>query len=452
MFEDSTFTLPRTMLWSFWLAISLNFLGGTVGQLHPREPAQYRTLPSLREQALILDRWRDERVARIPELLKKYNVDAWLVILSLPISQREYAEDTIWWSIKDATEFASHRRTVLLFHTNSSSLAGSPNPLRWVDNTGQVWPELRSTLRAYNPERIAINVDRNIAFGGGLHVGEWDVLHEQLGDSWMEKIVNQPMIGIEYVANRVPGQLQYYKMLQETTWAMIEEAFSEQVIQPGVTTTEDVEWWYREKMRFLNVSTWNHPRVSVITPESFPGWAGTKDTIREGDLLHVDFGITAMGMNTDTQHMAYVLRASEGETDAPVGLKEGLRKANRMQDIALEKMQAGKTGNEVLKECLTQMDSEGITGQIYSHPIGDWGHAAGAVMGELRILPNTYYSIELYAYHFVPERNETLRFRIEEDAYWVSDKQGWQFVRGRQERFHLVNWASNLNVQALQIQ
>ncbi|THG98330.1 hypothetical protein EW026_g3834 [Hermanssonia centrifuga] len=253
-------------------------------------------------------------------------------------------------------------------------------------------------------------------------------------------------------------------MLQETTWAMIEEAFSEQVIQPGVTTTEDVEWWYREKMRSLNVSTWNHPRVSVITPESFPGWAGTKDTIREGDLLHVDFGITAMGMNTDTQHMAYVLRASEGETDAPGGLKEGLRKANRMQDIALEKMKAGKTGNEVLKECLTQMDSEGITGQIYSHPIGDWGHAAGAVMGftnlpeyvpvlgELRILPNTYYSIELYAYHFVPERNETLRFRIEEDAYWVSDKQGWQFVRGRQERFHLVNCASNLNVQALQIQ
>ena len=135
-------------------------------------------------------------------------------------------------------------------------------------------------------------------------------------------------------------------------------------------------------MLLLNVTTWNHPRVSVITPESFPGWAGTKDVIREGDLLHVDFGITAMGMNTDVQHMAYVLRTSQGETDAPAGLKDGLRKANRMQDIVLEKMQAGKTGNEVLSEALVQMADEGIQGQIYCHPIGDWGHAPGAVMGE----------------------------------------------------------------------
>lgn len=134
-------------------------------------------------------------------------------------------------------------------------------------------------------------------------------------------------------------------------------------------------------MLLLNVTTWNHPRVSVITPESFPGWEGTQDVIQEGDLLHVDFGITAMGLNTDVQHMAYVLRTSEGETDAPAGLKEGLKKANRMQDIVLEKMQAGKTGNEVLTESLARMRTEGIEGQIYCHPIGDWGHSAGAVIG-----------------------------------------------------------------------
>lgn len=134
-------------------------------------------------------------------------------------------------------------------------------------------------------------------------------------------------------------------------------------------------------MLLLNVTTWNHPRVSVITPESFPGWAGSKDVIKEGDLLHVDFGVTAMGLNTDVQHMAYVLRTSQGETDALPGLKVGMQKANRMQNIVLENMQAGKTGNRVLKECLEQMTVEGIQGQIYSHPIGDWGHAPGAVMG-----------------------------------------------------------------------
>ena len=136
-------------------------------------------------------------------------------------------------------------------------------------------------------------------------------------------------------------------------------------------------------MQELNVSTWNHPRVSVITPESFPGWEGSDDVIQEGDLLHVDFGMTAMGMNTDTQHMAYVLRTSKGEVDVPNGLKEGLRKANRMQDIHLEVMKAGMTGNEILTRCLEQMKTEGIEGQIYSHPIGDWGHAPGAVIGNL---------------------------------------------------------------------
>lgn len=135
-------------------------------------------------------------------------------------------------------------------------------------------------------------------------------------------------------------------------------------------------------MQALNVTTWNHPRVSVLTPESFPGWEGTKDTIEQGDLLHIDWGITAMGLNTDTQHMAYVLRTDEGEKDAPQGLKDGLKKSNRMQDLVLEKMRAGKTGNEVLQQCLELMAQEGIEGQIYSHPIGDWGHDAGAVIGK----------------------------------------------------------------------
>lgn len=218
-------------------------------------------------------------------------------------------------------------------------------------------------------------------------------------------------------------------------------------------------------MQVLNVTTWNHPRISVLVEASFPGWVGTDDIIQEGDILHIDFGITAMGMNTDTQHMAYVLR--QNETDAPKSLREGLKKSNRMQDIVLENMRAGLTGNAVLKTCLDQMKLEGIEGQIYSHPIGDWGHDAGAVLGayhrhklrllstifrsgftnlpeyvpvlgELVILPKTYYSIELYAYHRIPERNETIRFRQEENAYWSQQTGTWQFVRGRQEGFHLI--------------
>lgn len=153
------------------------------------------------------------------------------------MSQREYAEDTIWWSIKDATTHAPHRRTVVLFHTNTSALRGRPNPLTWVDNTGQVWPELRAVLRDFDPRRIALNTDRNIAFGGGLHVGELEVLKEELGEEWMAKTVNEPMLGIEFVAKRTPGQITYYKLMMETIWAMLEEGFSERTIVVNVTTT-----------------------------------------------------------------------------------------------------------------------------------------------------------------------------------------------------------------------
>ena len=156
------------------------------------------------------------------------------------ISQHELAEDTIWWSIKGATEYAAHRRTVLLFHQNTSSLlSGEPYPLRWVDNTGAAWPELRAVLSHLAPERIALNTHQDIGAAGGLHVGEHAALGRALGEAWLAaRAVDEPMLAVELVAARVPGQLVYYRMLQETTWVLIEEAFSARVVVPNVTTTE----------------------------------------------------------------------------------------------------------------------------------------------------------------------------------------------------------------------
>ena len=278
-------------------------------------------------------------------------------------------------------------------------MAGAANPLKWTDNTGDVWPELLATLEQLNPERIILNTDENIAFAGGLHAGELAVLQRELGERWMKKTANEPMLAVEYVATKLPDQLKYYQEMQETVWAMVEEGFSGRIVDPGITSTEvwvamrfeqttdpslkDLDWWFREQMQVLNLTTWFHPRVSVVTPKSFPGWQGSKDIIQEGDMLHIDFGISAMQMSTDTQHLAYVLRRNgDGvETDAPNGLKEGLKKSNRMQDIVLENMRPGLTGNTVLRQSLRQMELEGIDGQIYCHPIGDWGHDAGSVVG-----------------------------------------------------------------------
>lgn len=51
----------------------------------PGKTPKVQTLPSLREQAELLDGWTEERKALIPQLLRKYGVDAWLVSLPCPV-------------------------------------------------------------------------------------------------------------------------------------------------------------------------------------------------------------------------------------------------------------------------------------------------------------------------------------------------------------------------------
>lgn len=139
----------------------------------------------------------------------------------------------------------------------------------------------------------------------------------------------------------------------------------------------------RSKIQELNYTTWFQPSVTVLKDGNpFENLTAQSDTIQFGDVLHVDFGVTAMGLNTDTQHLGYVLYPGETEDDIPQGLIDGLKNANRVQDIVKSNMKIGVPGNEILKTCLKQMEEEEITGRVYSHPIGDWGHSAGTLVGK----------------------------------------------------------------------
>ena len=422
-------------------------------------------LPSLREQDAIRQEWLKLRLERfLPTLMRRHGVSMWLVI------NREYNEDPVFKSLISPSVMFARRRTILVFFDRGGdkgverlALGGGTNGglyemYRDPDHAGREimgdsqWQTLRKAIEQRQPSTIAIDVSHTHAFSDGLSAGEREQLESALGP-WTSKLVRAENLPLEYISLRLPEMEPNYVAMMRTVHALIARAFSNEVITPGKTTSKDVEWWLRQSVNDLGLGEWFPPTVSVQRPErkaaEFSATARpTAEIIQRGDHLHVDFGIYAMGLATDTQHVGYVLK--EGETDAPAGLQKALAHSNRMQDIAFEEMRPGRTGNEVLASMLAQMKKEGIEGSVYSHPINDYGHGAGPLIGlwdrqegvpgrgDVTLLPSTWFSIELQASTPVAEwGGQKVRSAQEEDAI-LGPEGRMRWVLSRQAKYHLV--------------
>jgi len=308
------------------------------------------------------------------------------------------------------------------------------------------WNLLRELVEDRDPENIVLNIDPVWAFSDGLHTGEAEELLEALGDKYAGRVKRESRLAMNYIGMRLPEMMPRYRKIEETVHAIISEAFSNSVITPGVTTTEDVVWWMRQKLRDLGYTTWFQTSVDVQRQGTID--RGGPVVIQKGDLLWTDYGVVGLNLHTDTQHLGYVLQ--DGEMDAPAGLKQCLANSNRLQDILLSHMDPGRTGNEILASTLGQMRSEGIDGTVYTHPIGDHGHGAGPligrwdgqegvpVRGDAVLLASSWHSIELQATTAIPEwGGKTASCRQEEEAYLDTEgERHWVFRR--QSKFHLV--------------
>jgi Xaa-Pro aminopeptidase len=205
----------------------------------------------------------------------------------------------------------------------------------------------------------------------------------------------------------------------------------------------------RQQLNDLGLGTWFQPSVEVQRQGMTELQLGDNPVIRRGDVLHCDFGITALRLNTDTQHMAYVLKA--GETEPPAGLKKVLSTSNRLQDIVLSEIRPGRSGNEILAASLQKMRTAQIDGTVYSHPIGLHGHGAGPLIGlwdyqegvpgrgDHQVIPNQWFSVELQATSPVAEwGGQKVRSAQEEDIMIDSLGQAaWAYQR--QTAFHLIH-------------
>ncbi|HYW13054.1 MAG TPA: M24 family metallopeptidase, partial [Longimicrobium sp.] len=300
---------------------------------------------------------------------------------------------------------------------------------------------------ACDPRSIAVDISHTHAFSDGLTAGEWEQMQTALPAAYRERIVRRELLPLHYIEERLPEMMPAYVEMQRLAHRIIGTAFSAEVITPGETRTDDVVWWMRQRLADGGLDTWFHPSVTVQRSGVEMG-DSANPVIRRGDLLHTDFGLTALGLNTDTQHMGYVLRP--GEADAPAGMYAALRRGNRLQDLLLEEMRPGRTGNEVLRGTRERMRAEGIDGTVYTHPIGDHGHGAGPTIGlwdrqegvpgrgDVALRPNTWFSIELQATTPVAEwGGQPVRMALEEEA-WLDADGTRRWVLARQERFHLV--------------
>ncbi len=416
-----------------------------------------RILP-LKEQGRVRDQWLAEKVQSVlPQLMRRENIDMWVLI------SREYNEDAVLETMLPSSWLAARRTTMLIVYDNGKELetlactrydVGEVFKKAWdQEKQPDQWKQLAEIIRQRNPQKIAVNRSAHFGLADGISAHHYDQLLSHLPADLKTKVVSAERLAIGWLETRIPAEMTVYEQICRIAHEIIREGFSETAVQPGVTTTEDLVWWYRERIRGLGLETWFHPTVDIqrADPENFDhlrAFSKRPDlqVIQPGDLIHVDFGITYLGLNTDTQENAYILKP--GESEAPDYLKSAFVKGLRLMDILTGEFKTGRTGNEILASALAKAKGEGLKPTIYTHPIGYHGHAAGPTIGlwdqqggvpfqgDYPLYPNTAYAIELNTAVFLEEWQKEIRIMMEEDAFF--DGQSVRYIDGRQKELYLI--------------
>ncbi|MEE9374410.1 MAG: M24 family metallopeptidase [Saprospiraceae bacterium] len=412
-----------------------------------------------REQSIVIDEILEDRMDNLlPQLMNRTGIDMWIII------SREYNEDPVMKTMLPSTWLSARRRTIMVFYHNGAELqkiaiarysVGRLLKGEWnIDVYPDQWEALIELIKEKNPNKIGLNTSEFYGLADGLVHTEHEEFMKRLPKKYLSRIVSAEDLSIAWLETRSKRELQIYPMICRMAHVILRETLSEEVIHPGITTTDDVVWALRQRVADLGLKTWFHPSVSVQRSDmknneflrSFSK-RPKKDIIQFGDMVHVDFGITYLRLNTDQQQMFYVLRP--GENDVPHGLKKAFANGNKLQDILISNFEKGRSGNEILKRSLATAKKEGLNASIYTHPIGFHGHAAGPTIGmwdkqkgvkgtgDYPLFGNTTYSIELFAATEVPEWDgKIVRIMLEEDG--VFNGESFYFLDGRQKEIMTI--------------
>jgi len=430
-----------------------------------QEPAQGRRIDGATDYAILSPRARVEPENRIlterleqllPRLMTEAGLDMWVVV------NREYAEDPVYFTLVPQPSFAARRTTMLVFSRAADGTVerlavnryplGGPYESAWSGgDLDAQWKALGALIASRNPKRIGINVSRTWPAADGLTHALHDRLVEVLPPGYADRLVSAEALVIRWIETRTPPEQALYPHVDSITRGVIAEAFSGRVITPGVTTTDDVAWYIRERFESLGLRPWFMPTVDrQRAGEPCPvggAHCGDEGRIEPGDVLHTDVGFCYLKLCTDTQEMAYVLKADE--VAVPVGLKAALANGNRWQDILTGSFKEGRTGNEILAATIRGCASAGLNCSTYSHPLGFFGHSLGPTIGmwdnqgptlgtgDYPLHRDTVYAIEGNVSVALPEwGGQRVQIMLEQDALF--DGQAVLYLAGRQTEWHLI--------------
>ena len=413
---------------------------------------------SLQEQGKVRDQWLKERVETVlPDLMRENGIDMWVLI------SREYNEDPVLKTMLPSSWMSARRTTMLVIYDNGKELetmacarydVGEVFKKAWdKEKEPDQWKRLTQIIQERNPQKIAVNRSEHFGLADGISSYHYGLFLKSLPAKYKGRVVSAETLAINWLETRMESEMAVYQQICRIAHVIIAEGFSDKVIQPGVTTTDDVVWYYRDRINELGLDAWFHPTVDIqrSDPESTEHLRSfsrrpDQQVIQPGDFIHCDFGITYLGFNTDTQQNAYILRP--GETDAPAYLKAAYAKGLKVMDDLTSEYANGVSGNKALANALQKGKSAGRKPTIYTHPIGYHGHGAGTPIGmwdqqggvpyrgDYPIRLNTAWSIELNNAVYLEEWGKEIRVMLEEDAYF--DKNGVRYIDGRQKSLYLV--------------
>ena len=389
----------------------------------------------------------------LPKLMDRTGIDMWILI------SREYNEDPVLKTMLPAEWLNARRRTIILFYRDKTKntldkLAvarynfGENIISAWDKEVEpNQWKRLNQLIEERNPKTIGINYSKYFNIADGIDKTDYEEFIANISKENRDKIISAQKLATAWIETRTTREMEIFSDIVEITHNIINEAFSSKVINVATTTTTDVEWWMRQKVTDLGLETWFHPSVDIqrLTEEnqdhlrSFSNRPDRK-IIQKGDLLHCDFGITYLRLNSDCQQMAYVMK--DDEKEVPIFLKRAFKKGNKLQDILTSNFIEGDSGNTILLNSLNQAVKSSLRPSIYTHPLGSYGHSSGPTIGmwdsqsgvkgngDYPLYKNTVYAIELNITTYSKEWSRDIRIMLEEAGYF--GEEGFRYVNQRQ--------------------